>query len=61
MVSNYNQQGGSFNKLVLGMSVPPTSTDLSIFIRILVVYTDIRGLCSIIRKSVRVINYVIIV
>ena len=43
------------------VSVPPTSTDLSIFIRIFVVYKDIRELCSIIWKSVRVVNYVIIV
>ena len=36
-------------------AVLPTSTDS---IRILVVCTDIRKLCSIIRKSVRVVNYV---
>ena len=30
---------------------PPTNTDSSVFIRICVVGTDIRKLCSIIRKS----------
>ena len=48
---------------VAGMSVPPTTTDSSVFILILVVHVcmDIRELSSIIRKSVHIVNYVIIV